>query len=506
MLLNTAFGVAHADDRSIAEWVIREGGSVVLAGHSQQVRELRELPSSEFQLKTINLVDTNYLAQDVQRIGTLPHLKHLYMSGRTRRPFSLKVKTTKIYEDGEDRDLTDGWVFLRKLPHLETLLISATVFSYPIPITDEAVSFLAEHGTLRELYVSRTGVVGHTLAPLVRLRHLDASYTEFDDESMANLAGMTELRKLNLRDTRISDKGLASIAHLRALTDIDLGGTQVTDAGAGSLSGMREVRRLSLLGTGITDRGLEQLARMDDLEELNVYRTSITNNSVRTLRTFNKLRSLDIRYTDITPAGISILQKTLPDCHIRFLRSAAPARSSEPTLLSELSPKAVAEWVRSMGGKAVVAGARLREISLAGTHVTDGELRNLAQLEHLEKLDLSGTEVSDLGIQHIAAAAKLEELNLADTAVGDTGLAEVARISSLRTLQLDNSFVRGEGLSNLSPLTNLERISLAGLPLDDAHLAFLGAAPGTHKPFACIHQYDRRGEQPPRRPEKPGRP
>ena len=118
-LLSAAFGAAHADDRSIAEWVIREGGSVVLAGHSEQVRELRELPSSEFQLKTINLVDTNYLAQDVQRIGTLPHIKHLYMSGRTRRPFSLKVKTTKIYEDGEDRDLTDGWVFLRKLPHLE---------------------------------------------------------------------------------------------------------------------------------------------------------------------------------------------------------------------------------------------------------------------------------------------------------------------------------------------------------------------------------------------------
>ena len=111
MLLSAAFGAAHADDRSIAEWVIREGGSVVLAGHSQQVRELRELPSSEFQLKSINLVDTNYLAQDVQRIGTLPHLKHLYMSGRTRRPFSLKVKTTKIYEDGEDRELTDGWVF-----------------------------------------------------------------------------------------------------------------------------------------------------------------------------------------------------------------------------------------------------------------------------------------------------------------------------------------------------------------------------------------------------------
>ena len=338
-LLNAAFGVVRAGDRSIAEWVIREGGSVVPAGHSRQIRELRELPSSEFQLKAINLVDTNYSAEDVQWIGTLPHLKHLYMTGRTRRPFSLKVKTVKIYEDGKDRDLTDGWVFLRNLPNLETLLISATVFSYPIPITDEAIGLLAEHGTLRELYVSRTGVAGHTLAPLVKLRHLDVSYTEFDDESMANLAGMTELRKLNLRDTRISDKGLASIAHLRALTDIDLGGTQVTDAGAASLAGMREMRRLSLLGAGISDRGLEQLSRMDDLEELNVYRTAITNNSVRTLQGFKKLRSLDVRYTDITPAGISSLRRTLPGCHIRSLRSAAPARSSEPTLLSERSPE-----------------------------------------------------------------------------------------------------------------------------------------------------------------------
>jgi len=154
-----AVSIARPDDRSVAEWAIRKGGSVVLTGQAQHIWELRDLPSGAFQLETINLVDTNYSADDIQILGTLPHIKRLYMAGRTRRPFSLKVKTVKIYENGKDRNLTDGWTFLRNLPNLETLLISATVFSYPIPITDEAIALLGEHGTLRELYVSRTGVI-----------------------------------------------------------------------------------------------------------------------------------------------------------------------------------------------------------------------------------------------------------------------------------------------------------------------------------------------------------
>ena len=420
-------GDVAANDRSVAEWVIRKGGSVVIAGQTEQIWRLRDLPASELQLETINLVDTNYSADDVQRIGTLPHIKRLYMSGRTRRPFSLKVKTVKIYEDGKDRDLTDGWVFLRNLPHLETLLISATVFSYPIPITDDAIAYLGEHGTLRELYVSRTGVVGHTLAPLTKLRHLDVSYTKFDDESMGNLAGMSELRKLNLRDTRITDEGMASIAGLRELTDIDLGGAQMSDSGITALSEMERVRRLSLRGTNVSDRGLAHLSGMRDLEALNLYRTLVTNNAVATLQGFKKLRSLDVRYTDITRAGIDSLREALPECKITFLPGSGPSRLTEPEILSDRSPGAVAEWVRSLGGKAVMEEGRLTTVSLSGTRVTDAELRNLGKLEGLTALDLSGTEISDFGLEHLARLGKLEDLNLSGTAVSDTRAADDRR-------------------------------------------------------------------------------
>ena len=65
---------SSSDDRLTAEWVIRSGGSVMLPGHRLWVWDLAGLPSGPggiVRLSAVNLVDTNFTAAEIQRIGSL---------------------------------------------------------------------------------------------------------------------------------------------------------------------------------------------------------------------------------------------------------------------------------------------------------------------------------------------------------------------------------------------------------------------------------------------------
>ena len=61
--------------------------------------------------------------------------------------------------------------------------------------------------------------------------------------------------------------------------------------------------------------------------------------------------------------------------------------------------------------------ARLRELYLGGTKVTDAGLEHLKDLPELQTLDLSGTEVSDVGLEHLKGLRHLRTLDLSSTRV-----------------------------------------------------------------------------------------
>ena len=471
---------APSPDRSVAEWVLRKGGSVILAGEQRHIWGLTALPWDAFQLHSINLVDTDFTPEDIQRIGRLPHLKALYASGRFPRPFSLEVKRKKLYDDGPKRDATDGWTFLKDLPNLETLQISATVFSYPIPIDDDAIGHLAKHGTLRELFVSRTAVKGTTLDGLTDLRLLDVSYTSFGDDAMPALAKMPRLSKVNLRDTLVTDQGLSHLAPLRALTELNLEGINITDRGLAHLRNATRLRKLNLLGANVTDEGLAHLRALTQLEELNLYRTFATNSVVESLASLKHLKQVDLRYSRVTRAGVDALRAALPACHVVFMDSSArPGLRSRPvSILEEPDEKAVAEWVRSLGGDVEESGGHVTMVALAGSPVTDAELQNLSSLRHLQALDLSATETSDLGAGHLGGLVQLKELNLADTAVSDSALRELAGLTELRKLSLNNTAVQGDGLEALTSLGQLIDLDLSGVALSDDAARHLAALSG----------------------------
>src|SRR3954453_14563058 len=81
--LIVAPGFASAGDRSVAEWVLRAGGSVVVDGDRTPIWDGTRLPAQDFHIQTINLVDVLMEPNELKRLTGLTHVKELYLCGRT---------------------------------------------------------------------------------------------------------------------------------------------------------------------------------------------------------------------------------------------------------------------------------------------------------------------------------------------------------------------------------------------------------------------------------------
>jgi internalin A len=105
---------------------------------------------------------------------------------------------------------------------------------------------------------------------------------------------------------------------------------------------------------------------------------------------------------------------------------------------------------------------QLRVLSLKGSPVTDGGLKQLRELTSLGELDLNFTRVTDQGLKELKGLTKLQDLYLGSTAVTDAGLKELKGLSALRLLNLFGTRVTDEGLKELTGLKNLQRLHVAG--------------------------------------------
>src|SRR5262245_57610742 len=88
--------VVLANDRPIAEWVLRMGGSVVVEGGRIRIHQLDDLPPGELRLHTVSLINTVVPPKDFERLSSLVHLKELYISGRTWHSMPEHVSATTL--------------------------------------------------------------------------------------------------------------------------------------------------------------------------------------------------------------------------------------------------------------------------------------------------------------------------------------------------------------------------------------------------------------------------
>lgn len=454
----------HApSDRATAEWIIRAGGTVKITGKPGLIRDLADLPDSDFRVTAVDLVGTIIDPAELKRLSTLGEVTELFLPGTIFNPGA-----------GSRLDANDQLKPLASLHKLEKLHFSLH-FLTNVNVQDKGLAHLKDLTGIRELRLTQTRVKGPGLAPFTNLRKLDLNYSSFNDDGMQYLAGMKDLTELSLRDTLVSDTGLKHLAGLTNLTSLDLYGANLTDEGVHNLANLKKLEKLNLLGAAVTDAGLDVIAGLPALRELNLYRSQITNAGLAKLQKLKNLHSLDLRYTRVSSGAVSDFKRALPSCDVEFQDAApqsakAELRTSRPTAATE---KAVAEWVMKLGGKATIREGSVREVDLSRTPVSDAQVEHLHALKSLEALSLEATEVGDLGAAAIAALPSLKTLNLSHTMTSDKALASLAKLPALEVLQLRESLVNGSGLAVLAELPALRRLVLSGCDIGDAAAANL---------------------------------
>jgi len=142
-------------DRIVAERVLRLGGAVILEGRQRPIRDLQELPDTDFRIRTLDLVGVSIgawgLKDELSRLPVLPHLKELYLNGRLwyNQPPLLVADTIGLFA---------------ACTGLEKLVLSKPVQTY-IPLEDPVLQRLASVPGISEMRLHQTRFPGSTLAP-----------------------------------------------------------------------------------------------------------------------------------------------------------------------------------------------------------------------------------------------------------------------------------------------------------------------------------------------------
>jgi Leucine-rich repeat (LRR) protein len=452
-----------AAERDVAEWVIRQGGRVMIDDSRAPLARVTDLPAGGMKITGIDLTGNIIEPKELERISTLTTLKELYLPGPSWNPGA-----------GSRVNAQTELKFLAGLKNLERLQFSLH-FLTNVNVRDEGIEQFSSLTQLKEFRCAQCRIQKPSLTPFVNLRALDLNYANFGDEAIKSLEGMRELKRLYLRDTLVTDDGLQHLSGLTQLEELDLYGTKISDRGIAYLRNLKKLRKLNILGAPVTDESIDVLAGMTQLRELNLYRSQITNSGLARLSLLRELVSLDLRYSRVTSTGVDSLRASLPNCDIEFINASVGQTARKNGRPTGTGDKAIADWVTSLAGKVEFSGGRLRAISLGSVKISDAQTAHLAGLSSRERLDLQATEVGDLGLQQLKRLTSLKELNLGNTTVSDAGLAHLAPIISLRVLRLSNTLVSGPGLAHLKGLGSLTELDLMGSPVTDDGLLHLAA-------------------------------
>src|SRR5580658_2878330 len=193
VLCEALAAASDASERQIAEWVIRQGGRVMVNGQRQAIDDLAKLPAAPFRLTTVDLVGTIIDPKDLSRLAGLTSLTELSLPGPIFTPFS-----------DSPLDANDALKQLAGLTNLERLFFSLH-FLPTYNVDDQGVANMATLTRLRELRLSQSQIKTPNFTAFAHLESLDLSdCPHFGDDGMATLEGLKNLRRLYLRNTPIT--------------------------------------------------------------------------------------------------------------------------------------------------------------------------------------------------------------------------------------------------------------------------------------------------------------
>ena len=86
-ILLVAFAPAQTSDREAAQWVIRQGGRVMI-NSGEPIRDISKLPPSDFRVTGVDLFGAPVAPKELEHLSSLTELRELYIYSRTYSPTS----------------------------------------------------------------------------------------------------------------------------------------------------------------------------------------------------------------------------------------------------------------------------------------------------------------------------------------------------------------------------------------------------------------------------------
>ena len=339
------------------------------------------------------------------------------------------------------------------------------------------------------------------LKDLPALEYLEL-YTGVTDAGLKQVAQAGSLRWLQIRTGGFWGPGLAELAQMPRLERLCLwGNVPITDRHIAHLEGLSQIKGLTLWGSAcdnLTDASLASIGKLRNLEELYFIRTSprFTPAGIAHLKDLRKLRKVDFSGAWLIPESIGY-GREYGDEAMRQLAAVLPDLESieGAGMLSAAGVKALATFRNLRVVDLTLKGRRygyhgptgfsclsglgcLEELRVNGEDLSDADLACIESLDQLKVLSIMSAEVTDRGLASIRKLKQLEDLSL-DARVTRGGLNQLNDLGRLRVLRVGiypgaRSRVGVDELTlDLSGLQNLKDLSLAGLPLQDADMAFL---------------------------------
>ena len=177
------------------------------------------------------------------RLSGLRRFRNLVLHGHDCTEFEFTdlpaLESLDISCDRIDR------LVLRDLPRLTSLSIHAET------VSQEAIDYIGNVASLRQLQLSRSPVSNDGLKAIGRLSGLKNLYlpsTTIDDDAMSAFATLRQLKTLSLHASEVSQHGLTELRHLRNLEYLSLAGVHCEGDLSPVLSSLPNLRDLHLGG------------------------------------------------------------------------------------------------------------------------------------------------------------------------------------------------------------------------------------------------------------------
>ena len=395
---------------------------------------------------------------------------------------------------------------LRELPDLTALVLDDT------PTDAAALGEL--HLALTRIYLQRTAVDDAAITALAvrepQLEVLDLESCAIGDLALPAIAKLTELRALDLAGTRVTDAGGAQLGALAKLEILDLGKTKIAAKTIAAIRPLalhelfipqtlvgKELATLAGYAPGLvrfdasalsseykpTDADVAWLANAPNLVEIGLADAKVHDKLVIAIAALPKLREVRLGTTPITLAAIQKLAART-DLHEVDLADTPVDDASARAFLAfpELRMLRLDGTPVGDEGLDAVPGAKLVELYLSSTRVTDTGLQLLDQLPRLVALGLGTTKIGGATIERIAKLAELrtvvlartrtekleligklgalERLYLEDTWLNDDQFAAYAALKKLRVLHVGQTNVSERSLEVLRGMRHLEELTI----------------------------------------------